>query len=186
MEFFGREHTIDIFLSSDDPPKDSMEGFVELYKPVGWIGDKIVHSYNFYRFQGIRPETNINNMICHFINKQRVFKLLEEHIANTGTQYDMIVGLRLDLVLSGKFNVHTTDDNTIYIPLGCDYIGGINDQMAHGNFGTMKKYMNIIETAIQLLESKISIPHPERLNCENIRYHKMNESRYALSYNISR
>ena len=61
-------------------------------------------------------------------------------------------------------------ENTIYIPSGSDhFIGCINDQIAYAKIDVMKKYNSI--NVIDLLERKLTIPHPESLNFANILLH---------------
>jgi hypothetical protein len=77
------------------------------------------------------------------------------------------------------------DNNTIYIPFGYDYINNaINDQIAYGKIDVMKKYNSI--NAVDLLERKLSIVHPESLNYANIHFHKLNIIRPLIKYHRER
>jgi predicted transcriptional regulator len=77
------------------------------------------------------------------------------------------------------------DNNTIYIPSGYDYVvNGINDQIAYGKLDVMKKYNYI--NPVDLLEKKLSIPHPESLNYANINFYKLNIKRPNIKYYLDR
>ena len=85
-------------------------------------------------------ETNLNNMICHFINKYRVYNLLSKYIEESNTQYDVIMYLRADIQFNDKFDFEYPKDNNIYIPCDNDYRNGINDQISYGDQNVMKIY----------------------------------------------
>ena len=186
IESIGQEHEIDFFLSSDNSDENLLQQFIELYKPISYINDKIEYSIDLTNYPGKRVETNIHNMICHFINKERVFSLLEEHTEKEKVNYDIVLSLRIDLVFKDIFLFTNTNNNTIYIPLGNDWAGGINDQIAYGNINVMRKYNNIFKYVIVLLDEFFSIPHPESLTLANITYHNLEISRFYLEYYIDR
>jgi len=177
-------NTIDFFLSSDDSPQELLQEFIKLYAPVSYINDNITYSCDFGKYNGLREETNKHNMTCHFINKSRVFKLLEEHIENTKKHYDCAISLRVDILLESTFNITNIKENTIYIPHERDYAGGINDQIAYGTVSTMKHYMNIYNNAVYLLENGMTIPHPENLTRANIALSKLETIRFPLAYKL--
>lgn len=185
MNSIGRDNDIQFFLSSDDSPQSQLDDFINIYKPVKYINDKIIHTCDVTKYPGIYPETNIPNMICHFINKSRVFSLLETYVKEENIHYDIVMSLRVDLVFNGKFIFNTIEDNTLYIPNDYDWLG-INDQLAYGNIEAMKKYNNIFNNMMDFLEKRICVPHPESLNLANINFHKLNTIRVELPYYIER
>ena len=190
LESIGIEHDIDFFLSSDNSPELLLNHFIKLYEPIACINDKIEYNIDLTKYDGIRGETNIHNMICHFINKERVFSLLEEYIEKSNVNYDIVLSLRIDIVFLQKnlFKniLSIRNDDIIYIPLENDWVGGINDQIAYGNINTMRKYNNIYKHIIHLLDNKLSIPHPESLTLANIKYHNLKIFRFQLYYYIER
>ena len=177
---------IDFFLSSDEPPQELLQEFINIYKPVSYINDKISYSCDFGKYNGLREETKIHNMTCHFINKSRVFTLLEEHIETTQVQYDCVISLRVDLLIKSTFIITDIKENTVYIPHDYDFAGGINDNIAYGNVSSMKKYMNIYNNTTYLLENGMSIPHPENLTRANITFTNLELIRFPLTYSICR
>lgn len=183
VKSIGTDNHIDFFLSSDNSPESLLNDFISFYKPALYNNSQIHYDYDLGKYPGKRDETNIHNMTCHFINKNRVFLLLEEHINKKRIQYDVVVSLRIDSVFQNSFNFDNLVDNTIYIPSGYDWLG-INDQIAYGKLDVMKKYNSI--NALDLLEQKLSIPHPESLNRANIEYNKLQIERVDIQYDLDR
>lgn len=183
----GNEHTIDFFMSSDNSNQELLESFINLYKPILYTNNKIHYTCgDLGRYPGKRDETNIHNMTCHFINKQRVYMLLENFVEKTSTKYDTVLSIRVDLIFHEKF-VFGNEENTIYIPSGYDFVdNGINDQVAYGNMSVMEKYMSIFKNVIHLLNTRKSIPHPESLTLANIIFNNLKICRFNLSYNLLR
>ena len=145
-------HNVDYFISSDNSTESDLNKCIEIYNPISYINDSITYKYNFDKYPNKRDETNLDTMTRHFINKQRVFHLLEKHVKTTGKQYDVVVSIRTDLKINSKFNFKI-NPNTIYIPRGNDFIShAINDQIAYGTYDVMKKYMNIIDNCKKILK----------------------------------
>jgi hypothetical protein len=178
LENIGLQHELDFFVSSDNSVY--MKQFIKMYKPKLWVNDPIKYTVDFGKYPTNRPETNIHNMTCHFINKQRVFELFKGYNGN----YDVVLSLRIDLHFDTPFTFEDIQENTVYIPCGSDW-GGINDQLAYGTFETMAKYHSIFENCVYLLESG-TVPHPETLNSANIIYNKLNIIRFPMDYYIKR
>lgn len=183
----GREHTLHFFASSDNSPEEQMQTFINVYNPVSYINDKINYTCNIQKYPRIREETNIHNMICHFINKGRVYEALEKYIQLTNAHYDIVISLRVDLVFNNNFIFSEIVDDTIYVPNCCDYVdNGLNDQIAYGTISSMKKYMNIFHNIIVILDNGYSIPHPESLTFANAQFNNLKVCRFELSYYIER
>ncbi len=181
----GVDHEIHFFLSSDNSPKEVLENFIILYKPIKYTNEKIYYDCDLSKYPNKPIETNIPNMTCHFINKGRVFKLLEEYVEEENVNYDVVISLRVDLLIYNNFTFHKIKDNTIYLPNCYDW-GGVNDQIAYGNISVMKKYMNIFENVITILDQRLSKPHPESLTLANIQLNNLEVDRFNLHYRIDR
>jgi hypothetical protein len=184
MDTIGNEYVIHTFFSCDNAPNNLLQEFINLYKPISYINKKINNNIDTRKYKN-PYSNNIPNMISHFINKRRVFSLLEQHIKITNTHYDVVLSTRLDLVYKSKFNFRNTEPNTLYIPNCCDYNNGINDQIAYGDFNSMNKYMSIYNNTYMFLKAGI-ITHPETLTLKNINYYNLKTVRFPLSYNIKK
>lgn len=177
-------HNVDYFISSDNSTQSDLNSCIELYNPISYINDSITYKYKFHKYPNKRKETNVDTMTRHFINKQRVFNLLEQHVKTTGKQYDVIVSIRADLKINSKFNFKI-NPNTIYIPRGNDFIDyAINDQIAYGTYDVMKQYMNIINNCKKILKRGKSIPHPESLTLANLELNNIKIVRVGFVYYI--
>ena len=182
LEHIGKQHDIDFFLSSDNSPESILHDFIHLYKPISYDNTPILYDYDLAAYPRAF-ETNIHNMTCHFLNKNRVFALLEKYIIGTYIHYDVVLSLRIDLVFNNSFDFNGLLDNTIYIPSDFDY-RGINDQIAYGKIDVMKKYNYI--NPIYLLENKFTISNPECLTLANICVNNLLVQRVELSYYIDK
>ena len=183
IESIGKENQIDFFLSSDYSDSLLLQHFIDLYKPKLFINDSIQYDYDLTKYPNKRNETNIHTMICHFINKNRVFLLLEKYMDQEKICYDCVLSLRIDVLFQNHFVFYPLSENTIYIPFGNDYLqNAINDQIAYGKVDVMRKYNSIICHTIYFLEHKLSIPHPESLHYANIHFHKLYVERVHLVY----
>jgi hypothetical protein len=178
-------HNVDYFISSDNSTTTDLNKCIEIYNPLSYINDSITYKYKFHKYPNKREETNLDTMIRHFINKQRVFNLLEQYIKKTGKQYDVVVSIRTDLKIHSKFNFNRIHSNTIYIPKGNDFIThAINDQIAYGTYDVMKQYMNVINNCDNILKWRKSIPHPESLTLANLEINNIKIVRVRFVYYI--
>ena len=186
LNAIGKEHTVDIFLSSDNETDTEINEFKQLYKPISVNNDTILHTYNFNNYPIDEPITvRIDSMIRHFINLKRVFQLLETHVYLTNAMYELVITMRIDLHLNVKIDLPKSDNNAIYIPYGHDHrstrYDAINDRFAMGNIDVMRLYNNIIDNCIYLLDNNLSYPHPEMLLYAHIVFNKLKVIRFASS-----
>lgn len=158
-KFFGA-NDIDIFYSSDATQEEDLQEFIRIYKPVSWCNDKIEASDIFTKLANKyrKEEKNYTNnnpytrMYCHFINKKRVFDLLDIYIHNTGSVYDLIVTTRLDLYYLVPLPTIELKEDTIYLPNNHP-IPGVNDHIAIGSYNVMKIYHNICSSAEYIIDN---------------------------------
>jgi hypothetical protein len=202
LDAFGRDNEIDFFLSHDPTLDEDINEFINLYKPVAVCDEAVLCNINFESYPGSPRANNIHNMGCHFINKMRVFDLLEKHVgngngnANTNLRYDYIIHHRLDVHCHDNIDYGCfvkNKENQIYIPYvpdwmcnGGDYIAEfLNDQMAIGDFESMKKYMNIYNNLVNLLENGCP-PHPETLLRRHVDNIGLRVDRFYTNYQLKK
>jgi hypothetical protein len=187
MNSLSNYDSVDFFCSSDNSDNDTLCEFINNYKPIYYINDKLnIDTYKFIYDFPKAAETNVDNMICHFINKKRVYNLCLKYMEKNNKQYDIIMYLRADLQIYDKFNFEYPINNNIYIPIGKDYRDGINDQIAYGNQSVMKIYSDLIFNCKLLLSDNLSWVHPETLTLANLKYNNLIINRFTLSYEINR
>ena len=185
VESIGKHNDIDFFFSSDNSSELIVNDFIRLYKPKLYDNSPIQYECDLGKYPGLQNVTNVHNMTCHFINKNRVFSLLEKYINQENIHYNCVVSLRIDCLFQNNFIFNNLEDNTIYIPAGEDYFAtAINDKIAYGKVDVMKKY-NCIDP-VDLLEKNLSIPHPESLNYANILFNKLQIERFNINYYLDR
>ena len=181
----GKENTLDFFYSCDN---EDVSEFTRLYNPIQVVNSPIIYDMDFRKYPGGYDCTNYDSMARHFINKGRVFTLLEEYITRTNTIYDVIFCTRLDIVYREKIRMCPVPDNTLYIPYDiCRYSDiWMNDHFAYGSYDAMKKYANIYDTCESILTRGLSIPHPEALTYANLNWHGVAVHRWHIPYDIER
>jgi hypothetical protein len=189
-----KEHTVDCFLSHSPDLNEDLAEFISLYKPISYTNDEITEEDIFkepvrkfieqsaaYRSCGF-PKSN--NMKSHFINKRRVFQLLEKHVGETNATYDYIIVTRLDLTIFDTLSLQDIHvlENTIHIPEGHDF-GGLNDRLCIGNMDSIKKYCDIFNNSPSLLSAGCE-PHPEKLLLAHVQSKGLEVKRFKLTSEV--
>ena len=188
LDVIGKNNTVDIFYSSDYEPPQKIAEFIELYKPVKIVNERIIHANIISKYPNLFDYQNNNRFYsfeCQYINKMRVFMLLDEYLKETNITYDLVICTRMDLEFCSVIPTIIPKENTIYIPLESDFEGGINDQFALGTVEVMRKYCNLYKNLIYLLENKLSIAHPENLTKANLVYNNIIIKRFSLMFFVS-
>lgn len=182
-----KHNNVDFFLSSDNSSQSLLDDFIRLYKPIKYTNDSIYYDFDITKYPNRQTDTTSHNMICHYINKLRVFRLLDEHMSQKKRTYDVVVSLRIDCVFHSTFNFDNLDENTIYIPNGYDWADkGINDQVAYGKVDVMRKYNSIFLNIKYFLDNNISISHSESLHYANIHYYNLYVRRPFIQYYLDK
>ena len=137
------------------------------------------------------PMRAVNTYSMYF-NNYKAFKLLEEYQIENNFKYDYIIKYRSDLH-SEDFLDLLQEENAILIPIGNDYpllpatataSGGLNDQIAYGDFTSMKNYCYLYENLDNLIFNLKIIYHAETL----LYHHLLNSNvkRFDYQYSIQR
>lgn len=139
-----------------------------------------------YNYKKVSKDVNVNNVYGMFYHNKQCFELIKAYQEKTNTIFDCIIKYRSDIDNISEFLLEDSiKGNTIYIPKGSDWIGGINDQLAYGNFDTMMKYTNVIDHIKKYLSQGIKI-HPETLLAWHLKMCFLNINRFKFVYNIFR
>jgi len=159
---------IDFYLSTSPEITDEndLKEFIDLYKPVKVINEPINHNFDYNKYEKLSCWVRPKNICDMWYNRMRIFNAIED-------KYDIILSYRLDL---NPFNyINYEINNFINIPLCDDYSGGINDQIAYGNYNEMKKYMNLYSYLPEILNS--CLMHPETILKHYIKKYNLNVKR---------
>lgn len=112
----------------------------------------------------VRKSGNLDNMYSMFYHNYKCIELIEKYQKKFNINFDVIIKYRADIKSNYDLEIENNIpliENTVYIPEKFDW-GGVNDQIAYGNYASMKKYS---ECYLKFLEiSKIVKRfHPESI-----------------------
>lgn len=181
--FMKKKFKIEFFCSINDSRVDY--DFINLFdiKKSNYNFEKHVFPENL-KIKNKRPETNINNTMSMFYNWMKNFQLIENFQKKQNMLFDIIINYRSDILSSEFINfdkIENINFNTIYIPQGNDW-GGVNDQMAFGNFDSMKKYCEIYKNIQKYNDNDNVIFHPETLLKHHLKCSNVNIIRFYFKY----
>lgn len=129
------------------------------------------------------PASNYHRVYSMFYHNKRAFELLEKYKTKYNIEFSVIIKFRGDLKSNSVISLNNILDNSsVYIPNGFDY-GGINDQIAFGNFEAMKVYCNCVDEIINYCKNRIKF-HPETLLKHHLDKNNIKINRFNYSYNI--
>jgi hypothetical protein len=119
------------FYTYTHPDNTTYKQFIQI---PGTYYDGVIHDYDSNK----NPVTSTDNTIQSWHNLFVSFCLVP-------MGYDVYVKSRCDITFSGKidFSSYPIIDDVVYVPVGNDYCGGVNDQFAFGNYMSMKKYYSV-------------------------------------------
>ena len=184
IENIVNNNQYDCYLSTspDITDVDDLKEFIDLYKPVKVINEPIYHNFDYDKYEKLSCWVRPRNICDMWYNRMRIFNVIED-------KYDIILSYRLDLNAFNYMNYEIND--SIHIPLCDDYSGGINDQVAYGNYNEMKKYMNLYLKLPEILNN--CKMHPETIlkyyinnynlnvkRIENFIYYIINNENYGM------
>jgi len=132
----------------------------------------------------VNSGSHVLNTYSMFNHNYKGFCLIEKYQTSHNIHFDVIVKYRAEINSSDILKFDETKNDKLYIPNGLDY-GGINDQIAYGDFNIMKKYCELGNGNIEKLyiEKKIRY-HPETLLCHHIKSLNLSLVRPSFSYQL--
>lgn len=135
----------------------------------------------------IDTHSNLDNMYSMFYHNYKCIELIKNYQEKYKCNFNVIIKYRADIksydLLKFEQDIPLLY-NTIYIPDNFDW-GGINDQIAYGNYESMKKYS---ECYLKFLEiSKIvKVYHPETILNGYLNYINIKVKRIKFDYNLNK
>lgn len=157
-------YDIDIFMSIWKD--DGINEVVQMFKPVSIDIEDYDMGYNKLWKSIVSPyehklEQNANLLSCmsmwYKTFKVNLLRLQYEQLM--GVKYDLVIKSRPDLKLEEPVILHIPKENTMYIPKGWDWSGGVNDLCAYGNSDMINKYCNLYhfyEDLVKSIDKKIN------------------------------
>lgn len=106
-----------------------------------------------------QPETNIESLEKMWWGIYTANQLKCKYEEENGFKYDFVIRCRPDLVIHTPLELKGND---IYIPMGWDHRGGINDTFAFGPSDAINHYCNLYNKLHQFASNYFTI-HPESL-----------------------
>jgi len=144
----------------------------------------------FYNFPQSAPTSIPNAYSCSF-HKERCFDLLEKYQTKYNKEFQCIIYWRADIDNKEDLVLQPVEPNTIYIPAYWNQelrnldVDGINDQIAYGNFTTMKQYFTMINYLENMCNEYNLYLHPELcLKKYLIDQNKINVKTFPFNYNL--
>lgn len=132
-----------------------------------------------------------HRVMCMYLNRYRLSECFKEYIQETGSEYDIVISMRMDLCFTDPdFDITSLCEpinrNELCIPNpGYDH-GGMNDQMAVGNTKTILHYLDLYGSLYEILENGIYL-QPENLLFHYLHYiHHVPFYRFETPYTIKR
>ena len=114
-------------------------------------------------------------------NIHSAFNLIAPYEEKYNVKFDCIVFYRADIDSQETMAISMPQENTVHIPEGADNYG-INNQVAYGNYDTMKKYSELVNNLQKLCgEQKIRY-HPETLLKHHLENEGLNIVRFPFNY----
>ena len=192
IENFSEKYDLDFFLSTSPELNEDVDGFVNLVKPISFNNDKIDSSINLFDYtkSNFINFNKCKNAVPQFLNKYRVFNLLDEYISKKNINYDYIFVTRVDVFYYNCIDFesfHKIDDNNIYVPdgnlFGLPVPSGVNDHMAIGNYNSIKKYCSLYLYLEKYLNDGVII-RPETILLAHLINMNLKVTYYIRNYGI--
>jgi hypothetical protein len=183
-----QNNSVDLFVChSKTERKDIVNDFIELYKPKKIIenNETFIDLTHYPAVYG----TRIYNVLYMFENRLTLFKTFNDYVIENNVDYDIIISTRGDIWLYNTIDFgylkSFVDNEMLCIPNPKLDSGGINDQMAVGNYNTISVYLQLYRYFFDILKSGV-ILHPETILDNYLNARKQNIMRFEIHYEIKR
>lgn len=138
------------------------------------------HTYNLpdsWEFVGRNGNWNNYNTCSMYYHNMKAFQRAEK------LKPDIVIKFRSDVIPSMEFPDIIPEPNTVYHP-SCNIYSGINDQVALGDFESMRKYCDLYNHLEEYVRSKQCNFHPETLLLHHLRTVGLNIKTFNFNYSL--
>ncbi len=183
---FSDYSTVCFFISVNKIVHDSefTNRFVNDIKLQGWTCVlKIVETHvpsTIYKYKKT-DETDHYRVYSMFYHNKLAFDMINKQT------FDIVMKYRTDVLLNDNLKlspVKQLKENTIYIPKKHNFIG-INDQIAYGNYESMRLYCLCVDNLLEICDSGI-IYNPEKILQEHLKLCNINICKFIFNYRLVR
>jgi hypothetical protein len=140
------------------PYDDSLSEVVRLYNPASIELESYDYNYNNIWVDMVNPfkskiETNTNlvSMCSMFYKMMKSNEVKNNFKKINNIHYDLVIQTRMDIKLEEELKLSLPNKNTLYIPKGWDWSGGLNNLLAYGDEDTMNQYCNLFNHYTNIL-----------------------------------
>jgi len=160
----------------------TIDEVLNLFKPKRFITDayesegiqKIIDkAWSFEEHTPMNGEMSPVSVFLMWYKIHQSFSMLSQYEDMIGQKYDYVIKGRFDIKLHNELNLDKNIDS-ICIPPGYDWRGGVNDIIAWGGRDSMSYYCSMYEKISEYISSGVFF-HPETL----LRHH-LKESSFNL------
>lgn len=177
------KYNADTFCSINGECDEYHKKFLNELRIQGSHFEKYVCPGNLLNVTSKRSETNIYNACSMFHNTNRAFQLAEQYQTEHGFVYDIVLYARADIVTNERLSLEM-QSNVVSVPLDNDY-GGLNDQLAYGDFASMKHYTELYNFIDSYCHDRRVTFHPEILVDYHMKAGQVNVRRFSWKYALS-
>ena len=141
-----------------------------------------IRSFNVeYHILGGKESPHVDYVYSSSKNIHSAFNLIAAYQEKHSVQFDCILFFRADIDSPEVINITIPQENTIHIPEGYDW-GGINYQVAYGNYAAMKTYSELVNNIQKLCGEQGVYYHSETLLKRYLENENLNIVRFPFNY----
>lgn len=183
-----KQHTVTYFISINTSAHndeflhhfmDDMNVDVECVQVVETVQPEELRKYT----NGAQVNQWGKNAYSMFFHTKNAFRLMQDYSKTYNVTFDSVVKFRSEIGSQQELCINDLAPNTVYIPAGSDW-GGINDQVAHGDYESMWKYCQCADYVLTLCQSGVNY-HPETLLLKYIQTVGLNVVRTNFQYRLT-
>ena len=133
--------------------------------------------YDLYR----DDNTSYDRTYSMFYHIKKAFDLVTNYQTVNNMTFDCILFYRADIDNFDTLAINHPEKRSVYIPEGNDH-GGISDLCAYGDYDTMNKYCNVINSIEHICKSQHVKFHPETILHKHLLNNSLNIIRFPYNF----